>query len=71
MNEYDLKYRGPGEFWGAEQSGFSKMKIANLWDHELIRITRSEARAIIDEGLEKYSTLKEKMEEIRTIEHWE
>ncbi|MDD5765217.1 MAG: ATP-dependent DNA helicase RecG [Candidatus Marinimicrobia bacterium] len=44
ISEEDLKLRGPGEFYGARQHGFLKMKIADLiTDKELLKVARSEA----------------------------
>ncbi|MBR1918942.1 MAG: ATP-dependent DNA helicase RecG [Spirochaetales bacterium] len=52
--EKDLEIRGPGEFAGARQSGFLRLRYASLaGDIELIEIAGSEAEEIIarDRGL--------------------
>lgn len=47
LAEIDLQLRGPGAFFGHEQSGLLRLKIANLTDKKLITETRSAAEAIL------------------------
>ncbi len=48
ISQYDLKLRGPGDFFGARQHGLPQMKVADLVnDLELLKITRQCAEHIL------------------------
>ena len=48
--EEDLRLRGPGEFFGARQSGVPEFRVANLIrDHALLEQARQEALAMVRE----------------------
>lgn len=59
----DLKLRGAGEIYGISQSGFPELKIASLFDYELIKKAQTEAELLIeaDPNLEKHPLLKEQL----------
>ncbi|PIR75687.1 MAG: DNA helicase RecG [Candidatus Magasanikbacteria bacterium CG_4_9_14_0_2_um_filter_42_11] len=66
--EYDLEMRGPGEVYGKMQSGMGELKFATMQDGELIKLARDVARGI---DFEKYTSLKEKVEEWERRVHLE
>ncbi len=63
LAEEDLKLRGSGEVYGTIQSGFPELKIASLFDLELIKKTRDAAIKLIavDPELKKHPLVREKM----------
>ena len=69
----DLEFRGAGDIYGQEQSGLSKLKIATLFDYELMQKARSEAEQILttDSELKKFSKLKNRMEKFEKSLHLE
>lgn len=48
LAQRDLEQRGPGEFLGTRQSGYSELRLANLTDIHLIEKARQHAQAIFD-----------------------
>ena len=48
LAEKDLEQRGPGEFLGTRQSGFSSLKMAALMDVRLIEKARAQAQSIFN-----------------------
>ena len=64
LAEIDLGLRGPGAFFGSEQSGLLKLKIANLTDKRLITETRAAAEQILrtDPTLVHHPELKSKLQ---------
>jgi ATP-dependent DNA helicase RecG len=49
LAERDLEQRGPGQFLGTRQSGFSELKLANLTDVHLIEKARRQAQALFEQ----------------------
>jgi ATP-dependent DNA helicase RecG len=52
LAERDLEQRGPGEFLGTRQSGYSELHLANLTDARLIEKARHHAQALFEEDPE-------------------
>ena len=48
LAQRDLEQRGPGEFLGTRQSGYSELRLANLTDIHLIEKARHHAKALFD-----------------------
>jgi len=48
LAEYDLQQRGPGEFLGTRQSGYTKLRLANITDIHLIKKAQIYARQVLD-----------------------
>ncbi|MGE5123241.1 MAG: ATP-dependent DNA helicase RecG [Acidobacteriaceae bacterium] len=48
LAQRDLEQRGPGEFLGTRQSGYSELRLANLTDIRLIEKARHLAQTIFD-----------------------
>ncbi|MCI0519844.1 MAG: ATP-dependent DNA helicase RecG [Chloroflexi bacterium] len=48
LAEQDLAQRGPGDFLGTRQAGFSELQMANLADVHLIEKARKQAQALFE-----------------------
>jgi len=64
LAKMDLALRGPGAFFDTQQSGFLKLKIANLLDEKLIEATHQAAVELIktDPLLKNHPELKQKIQ---------
>ena len=73
LAEEDLKLRGPGEFFGEVQSGFSDATLEALRDPELVKHSREAAIQAVtaDPGFKKSPALRKKVEEFRARVHQE
>lgn len=73
LAERDLKLRGPGEFMGERQSGFSNLVIASLNDTTLLKLAREEAVALIarDPDLNSVPALKKRISLFNRETHFE
>ena len=52
LAEKDLEQRGPGDFLGTRQSGFSELQLASLTDVKLIQKARHHAAALFERDAE-------------------
>ncbi len=48
LADHDLRQRGPGEFLGTRQSGYSELQMASLTDIPLIEKARQQAQAVLE-----------------------
>jgi ATP-dependent DNA helicase RecG len=52
LAERDLEQRGPGQFLGTRQSGFTELRLANLSDVRLIEKARRVAQELFEQDPE-------------------
>ncbi|MDZ7843731.1 MAG: ATP-dependent DNA helicase RecG [Anaerolineales bacterium] len=70
LAELDLKLRGPGQFLGTRQSGYSELSLAKITDVEMIEKARRAARDLIQEdpdlAAQKHQELAQKINQFWT-----
>ena len=74
LAEKDLEFRGPGQVYGKNQSGFfTNLRIAKLTDYDIIKQAREMAQELVgvDSGLTRWVGLREKVEEFEKEVHLE
>ena len=73
LAQADLKLRGPGEVYGTMQKGFPELKIASLFDYDLMKLAKNEVSQLFtqDKSLSTWPELKEKSEEMKKAVHLE
>ena len=73
LAEKDLALRGPGDFFGARQSGLPDLAMASLGDTELIKSAREEAQKLIaqDPALERHQPLRDRLQQLTAKIHLE
>ncbi|MBO5408200.1 MAG: ATP-dependent DNA helicase RecG [Clostridia bacterium] len=50
ISEFDLKHRGPGEFFGTRQHGLPSMRLSNLtYSMETVRLAKEAAETVLSE----------------------
>ena len=73
LAKIDLKLRGQGEVYGTTQKGFSELKIASLFDYNLMKQAHEQVIKLInlDNKLNSWPKLKEKLGELNKKVHLE
>jgi len=73
LAEEDLKLRGAGEIYGTIQSGYPELKIASLFDYDLIKKAATAAEKIIslDPDLDKHPLIKAQLGDFEKDYHLE
>lgn len=73
LAEHDMRFRGPGEFFGIKQSGLPDLTMAALANVELIQQSRVAARALMktDPELRRTPLLRDQLEAFRKLSHFE
>ena len=67
LAEKDLEIRGPGQFLGTRQSGYTELKLASITDLELVEKAREDATALFQDdpelNQEDHQQLKDAVEQ--------
>ena len=73
LAEKDLQRRGPGEVFGARQSGLPELKMASLTDYKLIELAKNAAEVFFEEfaNEENIKKIREKSSFSEIISHME
>lgn len=71
LSKIDLKFRGPGELYGINQSGFPELKIASLFDYGLIKQTHEEIKKLLKKDINNYPNILAKIKENFQLIHLE
>jgi ATP-dependent DNA helicase RecG len=71
--QYDLSFRGPGQFLGSNQSGPADLAMEALSDIQAIQQTRLEAQRILafDPQLKQFPLLQVRLQELERTTHFE
>ncbi len=71
--EEDLKLRGPGQFFGTQQSGLPDIAMQHIGNVKLVEISRKYAQELLvsDPTLSKYKLLKKELNRFATNVHME
>lgn len=73
LAEYDLQMRGPGDFFGSEQSGMPDLAMEALINPILISEAQEEAKKILNEDptLQKHTAILNKLSQLKQQVHFE
>lgn len=73
LAEKDLDFRGPGDLFGNEQSGFPAFRVADFRDRALVEVTHAEAEKLLtdDPLFAHHPLVKDRLEEFTTEVHLE
>ncbi|MEA3464181.1 MAG: ATP-dependent DNA helicase RecG [Patescibacteria group bacterium] len=71
LAKMDLKFRGPGQVYGTAQKGFPELKIATLFDYQLMKQARDEAVKLVnkDASLASWPELEKKLVLLDTVSY--
>ncbi|MBI2052542.1 MAG: ATP-dependent DNA helicase RecG [Candidatus Sungbacteria bacterium] len=72
LAEKDLELRGPGQFFGREQSGLPDLAMSSLKDTKLIVEVQQAVKTFLEKDkIENHALLKDQLGEFKREIHWE